>query len=125
VRVVYTAGSLALACLELLVNIDYEGALEEYVAISVEFDESLVLRAARDSLPIDWQSSTTLPRTRAIGDTWVERGSSAILEVPSRVVPEEANYLLDPNHPGFATVRIGEPRTFRFDPDHVKVPNQP
>ena len=121
-RVVYTAGSLALACLELLVNIDYERTLLDYVAIPVEFDESLVLRVSRASLPGDWQSPTALPRTRAIGDSWLARGSSAVLEIPSRIVPEEGNYLLDPDHPGFASVRIGQPRAFRFDPDLIKIP---
>lgn len=122
VRLVYTAGSLALACLELLVNIDYEGTFSDYVAIPVEFDESLVLRVAPESLPHDWQDPNALPRTRAIGDAWVARGSSAMLEVPSRVVPEETNYLLNPEHPDAGSVRIGQPRAFRLDPDLVKIP---
>lgn len=125
VRVVYTAGSLALACLELLVNIDYESAFLDYVALPVEFDESLVLRVPRASLPDNWQSQSALPRTRAIGDAWVARSSSTVLEVPSRVVPEEANYLLNPDHPEFASVRVGQPRAFRFDPGLVKVPRRP
>lgn len=116
----YTAGSLALACLELLVNIDYESALREYVAIPVEFDEDLVLRVPRATLPDDWQASKGLPRTRAIGDAWLARSSSTVLEVPSRVVPEEPNYLFHPGHPEFARVSIGKPRAFRLDPDLVK-----
>lgn len=106
-------------------NIDYESMFADYVAIPVEFDDSLALRVPRDSLADDWQGPNALPRTRAIGDTWVARGSSAVLEVPSRLVPEEPNYLLNPEHPGFANVRIGHPRAFRFDPDLVKSRGRP
>lgn len=120
----YTAGSLALACLELLVNVDYESTFAEYVAIPVEFNESLVLRLPRASLPEEWEGSRGLPRARAIGDAWLARGSSAVLDVPSRVVPEEPNYLLNPEHPGVASVRIGRPRAFRFDPDRVEAPGR-
>lgn len=124
-RAVYTAGSLALACLELLVNIDYESVFQSYVAIPVEFDEALVMRVPHASLPEDWQQSSGLARTRAIGDAWLASGSSAVLQVPSRVVPEEANYLLNPDHPEVADVHIGRPRAFRFDPDLVKTPARP
>lgn len=121
----YTAGSLALAALELLVNIDYASAFDDYVAIPAEFDEALVLRVAKHTLPENWRASGALPATRAIGDAWVARGESAVLQVPSRVVPEESNYLIDPRHPDMERVRLGRPRPFRLDPDLVKTPGPP
>lgn len=91
------------------------GAFESYVATPVEVDESLPLRVPQGALPADWHRSATRSRTRAIEDAWVERGSSATLEVPRRIVPEEAAYLLHSDHPDFQKIRIGRPRAFRLD----------
>jgi RES domain-containing protein len=117
---VYLGGSLALAALELLVHIDYERALQEHRAIPVDFDESLLLRVASDSLPGNWAASEGLVHTQALGDAWVRQGASALLAVPSRVVSVEPNYLLNPQHPDAKLIRIGTPQPFRYDPRLLK-----
>jgi RES domain-containing protein len=43
-------------------------------------------------------------------------GRSAVLKLPSAVVPEEFNYLLNPAHPDFGKIRIAKPRAFKADP---------
>ena len=113
---VYLASSLALAALELLVHIDYERALSDYLAIPVDFGESLVLNVDPDSLPEDWTRPEALPQTRALGDAWVNSKASALLRVRSVVVPAESNYLFNPTHPDAPLVRIGKPEPFRYDP---------
>lgn len=50
------------------------------------------------------------------GSAWLRRSRSAVLEVPSAIVPSESNYLLNPNHPEFPLLRIGRARPFTFDP---------
>lgn len=114
-RVVYLGGSLALAALELLVHIDYERALQEHIAIPVDFPAELVLNVETSSLPEDWHTSHGLRFTQDLGDAWVRQGASALLVVPSRIINDESNYLLNPKHPEFMHVVIGSPRTFRFD----------
>ena len=115
---VYLASSLALAALELLAHIDYERALQEFKATEVDFDETLLLNVDPASFPENW--GYTLSYTQAIGDAWVERSASAVLSVPSRVVPIERNYLLNPAHPDMKRVWIGNPRPFRYDPRVLK-----
>jgi RES domain-containing protein len=122
VPVVYLASSLALAALELLVHIDYARALQEHVAIPVDFDEALMLHVAFEDLPENWTEAAALPRTRSIGDAWAKRRASAVLAVPSAVVPAELNYLLNPQHPNAGRIRIGKARPFRFDPRLIKPP---
>ena len=57
------------------------------------------------------------PRTNAaVGDKWAKSGKSAILKLPSAIVPSEFNYLLNPNHPDFSKIRIGKPRLLKIDP---------
>jgi len=53
--------------------------------------------------------------TRTIGDTWAREKRSAILAVPSVIIPEELNYLLNPAHPDFRKIAIGKPAPFSFD----------
>ncbi|MCP4628715.1 MAG: RES domain-containing protein [bacterium] len=67
-------------------------------------------------LPGDWNSRPVSPSTKVIGDRWVKKTKSVVLKVPSVVVPEEYNYLLNPNHPVFEKITIGTPIQYRFDP---------
>jgi len=112
--VVYLAGSLALAALEILVHVKSQRELGGYVKIRVEAPESLVSEAS--TLPPNWQQGRAPDETRAIGDAWLEAGETPLLRVPSVVIPEEYNYLLNPQHPGFGEVGIGEATPFSFDP---------
>ncbi len=50
-----------------------------------------------------------------LGDEWVRSQRSAVLEIPSAVVERESNYLLNPAHPDFSSIVIGEAETFTFD----------
>jgi RES domain-containing protein len=49
-------------------------------------------------------------------ERWVESATHPVLSVPSAIVPEERNYLLNPAHPGFSLIAIGRPAAYRIDP---------
>jgi RES domain-containing protein len=112
---VYLGGSLALAALELLVHLDHRRALARHQAIPVEFDEALLAALDERDLPDWFPDPGTLESTQRIGDAWLDSGLSALLRVPSAVVPQEFNYLLNPAHADAPLVRIGEPVAFAFD----------
>jgi RES domain-containing protein len=80
----------------------------------------LVSDLSEADLPEDWNSRPISPSTRAIGDRWFKKQSSAVLRVPSIVVPDEYNYLLNPTHPDFAKIKIGKPIIYFFDPRLTK-----
>ncbi|GIW24666.1 RES family NAD+ phosphorylase [Meiothermus sp.] len=113
-RVVYLASTASLAALEVLVHAESYDELPEYRAFPVEFDSSLALDLP--DLPPDWQQSPASQSTKSLGSRWAQEGKSALLRVPSAVVPWEYNYVLNILHPNYAQVRIGEPRAFTFDP---------
>lgn len=117
---VYTAGSLSLAALELLAHLSAPQILDAYVACEVTFDDRLIASLDTSRLPKKWQSSPAPWEVRQLGDEWIARGDSAVLEVPSAIVPTERNYLLNPIHPDFQRIQIGDPVEFRFDPRFVK-----
>ena len=51
-----------------------------------------------------------------LGTEWAQENRSLVLYVPSAIVPEEANGVLNPNHPEFAAVRMEIEREFHYDP---------
>jgi len=117
---VYTAGSLALAALEVLVHLDGPQLLHSYVQIPVEFDQGLCRELNLNSLPGDWSGNPASDWTRNAGSQWVASHDSAVLAVPSAVVPDEVIYLLNPGHSDFPALRIGRPASFHFDSRLIK-----
>lgn len=112
--VVYTSETLSLALAEVLVHLP-GGVLPSFTAIPIELGESLVTVLAPRDLPGDWNRTPPAPSTQTIGDKWVMAAASALLKVPSVVVPQEFNYVINPGHAGFARVRMGTPLPFPFD----------
>lgn len=111
--VVYLAGSLALAALEILVHVKSQGELEGYVKIRALAPERLISTVG--ALPENWQQGRAPGETRAIGDRWLEVGEMPLLRLPSVIIPEEYNYLLNPLHPRFGEITLGEAEPFSFD----------
>lgn len=112
--VVYVSETLSLALAEVLVHLP-GGVLPAFTAIPVELDESLVTVLAPRDLPADWNRTPPAASTQTIGDTWVASAASAALRVPSVIVPPESNYVLNPGHAEFGSLRIGAPLPFPFD----------
>ncbi len=112
---VYTAGSQSLANLEMLVQ---DGKLSaHYVMIPAAIPARLKIeRITPEDLPENWRSPESRLQLQAIGADWLKRGSSAVLAVPSSVIPDELNYLLNPLHPAFQKIVIGVPKEFVTDP---------
>lgn len=115
--VVYASESLALAALELLVHLNVHDEPPDLVAIWADVDEAALAPAvAVDELPADWQRVSGHRRLQTRGDKWVATGRSVALAVPSVVIAEERNIILNPGHPGFEkAVEIGQGRPFSFD----------
>jgi RES domain-containing protein len=109
-----------LAVLEVLVHLDTPALLEKYVLFEVEFASPLVTDLDRSLLPRNWKSDPVPEAVQAVGDRWTSSGISAVLRVPSVLVPEESNFLINPRHPDFGSIVISDPRSFQFDPRLAK-----
>ena len=71
-------------------------------------------------LPEHWDAAEPTDATREVGTKWAAAGETAILEVPSAVIPRERTYLLNPRHADFVRIRFLAPEPFRFDPRLAK-----
>jgi RES domain-containing protein len=117
---IYMAGSLSLAAMEMLVNIEAEQILNAYMSIPATFEEELCKRLDPRQLHSDWASYPIPSTTRDIGTAWAQAKASPVLAVPSAVVQIETNFLLNPLHPEFSKILIGSAEAFAYDPRLVK-----
>ncbi|MGH7514142.1 MAG: RES family NAD+ phosphorylase [Gemmatimonadales bacterium] len=115
VRVAYASESIALASLEVLVGLQESRVLASYSLVSAQIDEASVETLLPTSLPVNWRHHPPAPDTQAIGDQWVVEQRSLVLRVPSAVVEAESNYLLNPAHPDFGTIKASPPMPYAFD----------
>lgn len=116
VPVVYTAGSLALAILELLVQVEVDVLPGDLMALPVEVPDAIRIRRLRSAqLPGDWAAYPAPASVQAVGAAWARDADTAVLAVPSAVVPQEWNYLLNPAHRDMRGIRAGRPERLRLD----------
>lgn len=116
-KLVYTAESRALAMLEVSVHLDLSEDLpidRYYVDIEIPND-IIVLEVAIEDLPQDWDAKPPTFTTQTIGDDFVFQNEAAILKVPSSIVPQEFNYLINPNHIDAARIKVSSKSLMKFD----------
>lgn len=112
---IYTAQSESLAVLEVLVNIQDTSILKAYSIVSAEFDNQLIEAFDASQLPHDWKISPVPSTTQQIGDKWISEQRSAVLQLPSVIIPNESIFILNPNHPDFRQIKVSSPNSFEFD----------
>jgi len=107
-RIVYTAETRALATLEVSVHLDLSEDLPDdrhYVSIEIP-DDLLILEVDIGHLPKNWDSKPPVLTTQIIGDDFVNYAEAAVLKVPSAIVPQEFNYLINPNHDDAKRIKV-------------------
>jgi RES domain-containing protein len=115
-RVIYTASSLALASLEVFAHLQRAHRAIRWAAFRVKIPEDTITALARDHLPRHWRREPPGAVTQRLGAAWLAAGQSAVLRVPSAIVPADSNYLINPLHPDFEKLVIGPAEPFHFDP---------
>lgn len=116
--VVYTAGTAALALLEVRVRLDLPLDLlpDDYVLMRIEAPDDLAVHdVAPGDLPEGWQGPGGEATVRAVGDAWLAAAEMPVLRVPSAVVEEERNLLINPRHHEAARIRVDGVRPFAWD----------
>jgi RES domain-containing protein len=114
-EIIYTAESQSLAVLEILVHLDSPELLKKYVLFQVAIDESYILDIDAAALPRNWRAEPAPARVQKIADDWASNSTSAVLRVPSTLVPGESNFLLNPRHVDFRKLEIGAVVPFQLD----------
>jgi RES domain-containing protein len=108
---------LAMAALEMYVHLPRPTPRGlAFVKFGVRFRDTPIFRLGKSDLPADWRDEPAGNATQAMGDDWVRSRRTAILAVPSVLIPEETNFVLNPAHPEFPSIEITGAGEFTFDP---------
>ena len=115
--VVYLADHLSLAALETYVLLPRAALSNPYLAYRVSFPDSIVPEGVgMEQLPDNWRINPAPPSTQAMAQEWLQEGKSLLLSVPSAIVPQERNLVVNLEHPDWASATVSEPERFYFDP---------
>ena len=114
--VIYTAESRSLACLENLVQRSGEGRNDLFKIMVIEIPDNLLAEKIElASLKKNWNSIENYTYCQSLGNKWLNDYNSCILQLPSVVMKQEHNYLINPQHPDFAKIKLSGKEDFDFD----------
>lgn len=111
--VVYLTEWPAAALLEVCVHTSANDVPPEFTLLRVVGPDVKPRIIKADGLPLGWQSRMEI--TRDLGTAWLRRKESVLLRVPSAIVPETTNFLLNPAHPDAKKFKIAEAFSYPFD----------
>ena len=113
---VYASENVSTAVLETLVHIDPNHFRNNFFYIKAEIPDDIPMdEVFLDDLPADWQIRLEDDALQQVGAEWIARGSSVVLIVPSAVVPQERNIIINPEHEHFAKIMFGPVEPYPFD----------
>jgi RES domain-containing protein len=123
--IVYLADSTGSAMVEVLVHLQVEDGQTppSYTLLRIAVPDTLEIPLLPTPTGEAWKFDLSL--TRKLGDTWLKSRRSALARVPSVILPETFNYLLNPLHPDAAKIRITKSQTARFDLRLLHKPQKP
>lgn len=119
-KVIYTAGSASLACLEVLANLS--GAILQDLDFSiVTISIPTILKTEEidtnklQHVKSNWHALENYHVTQKLGNEWLSANKTAVLKVPSAIIDIENNYLINPMHPDFWNIKLVNISAFSFD----------
>ncbi len=120
---VYTSETQALACLETVVHLNAGGLPLNRYLVSVTLPAAVWADARTEttgSLPVGWDADPSGRASIQFGTVWIRSLASALLRVPSVIVPDEYNVLINPLHPDSRAIIAVKIRKWLYDPRLTK-----
>lgn len=123
VPMLYTSESRALACLETIVHLNAGGLPLNRYLVEIEVPDEAWPAAEVQTPPtlkVGWDAAPAGRASIAFGSDWARSRRSLLLLVPSAIIPEETNVLINPEHPGHAGLRARKLRKWLYDPRLIR-----
>jgi RES domain-containing protein len=115
-KIFFTSSSIPLASLEVLANLGNVMVVEDFVTVKYVIPSNIQITMIYESdLPKNWNGQSILNETIMFGDSWLEKNETCILSVPSTIIPNERNYVLNPDNRFFKELTIKKVEDFKFD----------
>ncbi len=110
----YTAEHISLSALELLVHVGFEDIQKFYHLLSIFIPDDAAMREINaDKLKKDWYEDEDY--SAFMGTEFINNNLNLVLKVPSAIIPEEHNFLINPQHKDFKKIKIKKSNPFIFD----------
>lgn len=114
IPMLYTTEHISLAVLEMLVHTHFKDFAVELDLLTIQVPTAAVTtEISLKKLKKGWVND--LAYTRFIGDEFIKDKQGLLLKVPSAVIPEELNCLVNPLHPEYKKIKIIHTRAFKTD----------
>jgi RES domain-containing protein len=115
-EIIYTASNRSLAMAEVFVHLNMKTLPSGYYMLTIFIPDSVsILKLKTSDLPPDWNRFPHPSSTKKVGDDFIKKGKYCLLQIPSVVTPGDYNYLINSNHPEFASIKIIAEYPFGFD----------
>lgn len=115
VAMVYFAQTRAMAVMEVLVHLRPEDIDRDFILAVFEVYEDKILTVEFKDLPKTWKEESEVENLKKIGNKFITDGKYLIMKVPSVILEEDFNLVLNPNHPDAEKIKLVEKRIFKFD----------
>lgn len=112
---VYFAGSRAMAVMEVLVHLRPENLDSEYILAVFEVPEDKIKTLTVHDLPVDWKVEPGIEALKEFGNKFVKEKEYLLMKVPSVLVEEEFNFIMNPGHLDAKRIKLISKRPFKFD----------
>ena len=114
IPMLYTTGFISLAVLEVIIRISLEEIPSGFMLLKIEVPDSMEIKTIENkNLKKQWKED--IEYSRFMGDSFLKENKSAVLKVPSAVIDEEDNYLINTLHPDFKHIKLKDAEPFDFD----------
>jgi RES domain-containing protein len=115
IPMIYSATTASLAVLETLVHMSLDVFPENLVLVTLHIPKDFIQTLDTDQLPPNWTAYPASSDVQTIGDTWAREETSLGLLVPSAILPQENNLIINPRHPQAGKISIAEITPYRVD----------
>ncbi len=114
-KAVYTSQNRSLAYLEVVMHLDItEDLPDDRIIAHIEIPDDIAIETLK-SLPRQWNSFPYNSKTQKLFTIFCENNEAAVLKVPSAIIKEEFNFILNPLHEDFKKIKVIKTEPFTFD----------
>lgn len=115
--ILYFSQNLSLSLLEIIVHVDYAGLPLKYSFIEVEIPDSCIKTIQSiDFIKPKWTTEEAVNQLQMFGSNWLKKNTGLAIKVPSAVLHQEYNILINPSHKDFEKLKIIKTEKMDFDP---------
>ena len=114
ISIIYTSESRALCTTEIAVHVPLGIIPKNYFLQTIKIPKDKILTIELNKLKSNWNNNPPTPSTKDVGDLFIKNNKFLILKVPSAVVQDEFNYLINPVHKEFKKIDIIKIEEFKF-----------